>query len=45
MGERGESIALLYHATGPGKTVTAVSNAKKLKELFSWPTLGSLSLK
>ncbi|NLI59014.1 MAG: DEAD/DEAH box helicase, partial [Clostridium sp.] len=27
-----ESIALLYHATGTGKTVTAVSDAKKLGE-------------
>lgn len=26
----GESIALLYHATGTGKTVTAVSDAKEL---------------
>ncbi len=30
MRERGESIALLYHATGTGKTVTAVSDAKRL---------------
>ncbi len=30
MREDGESIALLYHATGTGKTVTAVSDAKKL---------------
>jgi len=29
MREQGESIALLYHATGAGKTVTAVSDAKK----------------
>lgn len=28
MRESGESIALLYHATGAGKTVTAVSDAK-----------------
>ena len=28
----GESIALLYHATGTGKTVTAVSDAKKMGE-------------
>lgn len=28
MRESGESIALLYHATGTGKTVTAVSDAK-----------------
>ena len=28
MRENGESIALLYHATGTGKTVTAVSDAK-----------------
>ena len=28
MRDRGESIALLYHATGTGKTVTAVSDAK-----------------
>lgn len=28
MRETGESIALLYHATGTGKTVTAVSDAK-----------------
>jgi len=28
MRENGESIALLYHATGAGKTVTAVSDAK-----------------
>lgn len=27
--ERHESIALLYHATGTGKTVTAVSDAKR----------------
>ncbi|WP_006718404.1 DEAD/DEAH box helicase family protein [Desulfitobacterium metallireducens] len=27
---KGESIALLYHATGTGKTVTAVSDARKL---------------
>ncbi|KGK91339.1 hypothetical protein DP73_04285 [Desulfosporosinus sp. HMP52] len=30
MREQGESIALLYHATGTGKTVTAVSDAKRL---------------
>ena len=30
MHEQGESIALLYHATGTGKTVTAVSDAKRL---------------
>jgi len=30
MREQGESIALLYHATGTGKTVTAVSDAKQL---------------
>ena len=30
MRDRGESIALLYHATGTGKTVTAVSDAKRL---------------
>lgn len=30
MREHGESIALLYHATGTGKTVTAVSDAKRL---------------
>ncbi|MBR6670995.1 MAG: DEAD/DEAH box helicase [Ruminococcus sp.] len=29
MRERHETIALLYHATGTGKTVTAVSDAKK----------------
>ncbi len=29
MRERHESIALLYHATGTGKTVTAVSDAKR----------------
>jgi superfamily II DNA or RNA helicase len=29
MRDSGESIALLYHATGAGKTVTAVSDAKK----------------
>lgn len=29
MRERNESIALLYHATGTGKTVTAVSDAKR----------------
>lgn len=29
MRANGESIALLYHATGTGKTVTAVSDAKK----------------
>lgn len=32
MRNHGESIALLYHATGTGKTVTAVSDAKKLGE-------------
>lgn len=32
MRDRGESIALLYHATGTGKTVTAVSDAKRLGE-------------
>lgn len=30
MRDNGESIALLYHATGTGKTVTAVSDAKIL---------------
>lgn len=30
MRDDGESIALLYHATGAGKTVTAVSDAKKM---------------
>src|SRR5665648_360273 len=30
MRDHGESIALLYHATGTGKTVTAVSDAKRL---------------
>jgi hypothetical protein len=30
MRTEGESIALLYHATGTGKTVTAVSDAKNL---------------
>jgi len=30
MRDQGESIALLYHATGAGKTVTAVSDAKQL---------------
>ncbi len=30
MRQCGESIALLYHATGTGKTVTAVSDAKRL---------------
>lgn len=30
MRDQGESIALLYHATGTGKTVTAVSDAKSL---------------
>ena len=30
MRDQGESIALLYHATGTGKTVTAVSDAKRL---------------
>lgn len=29
MRDNGESIALLYHATGTGKTVTAVSDAKR----------------
>lgn len=29
---KGESIALLYHATGTGKTVTAVSDAKRMGE-------------
>ena len=32
MREKGESIALLYHATGTGKTVTAVSDAKAVGE-------------
>ena len=32
MRDKGESIALLYHATGTGKTVTAVSDAKVLGE-------------
>lgn len=32
MRDKGESIALLYHATGTGKTVTAVSDAKALGE-------------
>lgn len=32
MRESGDSIALLYHVTGTGKTVTAVSDAKKLGE-------------
>ncbi|TDT46068.1 DEAD/DEAH box helicase [Fonticella tunisiensis] len=30
MRKKGETIALLYHATGTGKTVTAVSDAKKV---------------
>jgi superfamily II DNA or RNA helicase len=30
MRSEGESIALLYHATGTGKTVTAVNDAKNL---------------
>jgi len=30
MRENGESIALLYHATGAGKTVTAVSDARRV---------------
>jgi superfamily II DNA or RNA helicase len=30
MRDQGESIALLYHATGTGKTMTAVSDAKRL---------------
>ncbi|WP_102401365.1 DEAD/DEAH box helicase [Haloimpatiens massiliensis] len=36
MREKGETIALLYHATGTGKTITAVSDAKKVgkKTLF-----------
>lgn len=32
MRDTGESIALLYHATGAGKTVTAVTDAKKTGE-------------
>ena len=32
MRTNGESIALLYHATGTGKTVTAVSDAKSMGE-------------
>lgn len=32
MRDSGESIALLYHATGTGKTVTAVSDAKSFGE-------------
>lgn len=32
MRKAGESIALLYHATGTGKTVTAVSDAKNVGE-------------
>lgn len=36
MRNKGESIALLYHATGTGKTITAISDAKKVgkKTLF-----------
>ena len=30
MRSRNETIALLYHATGTGKTVTAVSDAKSV---------------
>lgn len=30
MRKQGETIALLYHATGTGKTITAISDAKKL---------------
>lgn len=30
MRKQGETIALLYHATGTGKTITAVSDAKKV---------------
>lgn len=30
MRSKGESIALLFHATGTGKTVTAVTDAKKV---------------
>lgn len=30
MRKQGETIALLYHATGAGKTITAVSDAKKV---------------
>lgn len=30
MRKNGESIALLYHATGTGKTITAISDAKRL---------------
>lgn len=32
MRESGESIALLYHATGTGKTITAVSDARNFGE-------------
>ena len=32
MRDQGESIAMLFHATGTGKTVTAVSDAKRLGE-------------
>jgi len=32
MRKKGETIALLYHATGTGKTVTAVSDAKRVGE-------------
>jgi len=32
MRDRGESIALLYHATGTGKTVTTVSDARNFGE-------------
>lgn len=32
MRKRNESIALLYHATGAGKTVTAVTDAKNFGE-------------
>lgn len=32
MREQGESIALLYHATGAGKTVTAVSDARQFNK-------------
>lgn len=37
MREEGETIALLYHATGTGKTITAVEDAKAVgEEPCSW---------
>lgn len=36
MRENGETIALLYHATGVGKTVTACTDAKSVEGISSF---------